>query len=146
MTQRVIPPFTSFGRVPRLPVDVLSHTVLQDSAVTNYDKYVECLASDVKEAMVIAQGHASKERKRHTQLYNRKVKGSNSALGQKAVKKKGKKKLADRGESTMCSPSSGGHYPRDAHIQDLQHSCWTGEGDPQEPAHAGQYPPCGGHM
>lgn len=94
-----------FGRVPRLPVNVLFHTVLHDSAVTSYEKYVTCLANDLKEAMVIAQDHAVKEQKRHAQLYNRKVKGTNIDIGDRVLlanrKERGKKKLADRWESTV---------------------------------------------
>ncbi|KAM7370275.1 hypothetical protein PAMP_011541 [Pampus punctatissimus] len=100
------PPFyLMFGRVPRLPVDVLFRTVLHDSAVTSYDKYAACLANDLKEAMVIAQDHATNEQKRHAQLYNRKVKGSNINIGDRVLlanrKDRGKKKLADRWESTI---------------------------------------------
>lgn len=100
------PPFyLMFGRVPRLPVDVLFHAVLDDSAVGNYDKYVECLTNDLKEAMTIAQAHASKEQRRHARLYNRKVKGTDIAVGDRVLlanrKERGKRKLADRWESTI---------------------------------------------
>lgn len=100
------PPFyLMFGRVPRLPVDVLFRTVLHDSAVTSYDKYVACLANDLEEAMAIAQDHAVKEQNRHAQLYNRKVKGSQIQIGDRVLlanrKERGKKKLADRWESTI---------------------------------------------
>lgn len=100
------PPFyLMFGRVPRLPVDILFHSVLHDSDVLNYDKYVACLANDLKEAMVIAQDHASREQKRHAELYNRRVKGPNIDVGDRVLlanrKERGKKKLADRWESTI---------------------------------------------
>lgn len=100
------PPFyLMFGRVPRLPVDVLFRTVLHDSAVTSYDKYVASLANDLKEVMVIAQDHAAKEQNRHAQLYNRKVKGSKIEIGDRVLlanrKERGKKKLADRWESNI---------------------------------------------
>ncbi|KAF1373333.1 hypothetical protein PFLUV_G00259440 [Perca fluviatilis] len=100
------PPFyLMFGRVPRLPVDVLFRTVLHDSDVTSYDKYVACLANDLKEAMVIAQDHAAKEQDRHAQLYNRKVKGSQIGLGDRVLvanrTERGKRKLADRWDSTV---------------------------------------------
>ena len=36
-----------FGRVPRLPVDVLFRTVLNDPAVVSYDKYVVSLTKDL---------------------------------------------------------------------------------------------------
>lgn len=74
-----------FGRVPRLPVDVLFHSVLHDSAVMSYDKYVTCLAGALKEAVVIAQDHAAKEQSRHAQLYDRKVKGSKIEIGDRVL-------------------------------------------------------------
>ncbi|KAJ8010185.1 hypothetical protein DPEC_G00072360 [Dallia pectoralis] len=100
------PPFyLMFGRVPRLPVDVLFRTVLHDSDVTSYDKYVACLANDLKEAMVVAQDHAAKEQDRHAQLYNRKVKGSKIVLGDRVLvanrTDRGKRKLADRWDSIV---------------------------------------------
>lgn len=100
------PPFyLMFGRVPRLPVDVLFRTVLHDSNVTSYDKYVASLADDLKEALVIAQEHAVKEQRRHARLYNRKVKGSSIEVGDRVLlankTERGKKKLADKWESTI---------------------------------------------
>ena len=100
------PPFyLMFGRVPRLPVDVLFRTVLNDPVVTNYDKYVTSLTTDLREAMVIAQDRAVKEQNRHAQLYNRRVKGSDIEIGDRVLlanrRERGKKKLADRWESTI---------------------------------------------
>lgn len=100
------PPFyLMFGRVPRLPVDVLFRSVLHDSNVSGYDKYVESLVCDLKEAMVVAQEHVKKEQNRHALLYNRKVKGSNIEIGEQVLlankKERGKRKLADRWESTI---------------------------------------------
>uniref|UniRef100_A0A8C5DFV4 Integrase catalytic domain-containing protein n=1 Tax=Gouania willdenowi TaxID=441366 RepID=A0A8C5DFV4_GOUWI len=100
------PPFyLMFGRVPRLPIDVLFRAVLHDSAVMSYDRYVACLANDLKEAMVIAQDHASKEQRRHAQLYNKRIKGPSVDIGDRVLlanrKERGKKKLADRWESTI---------------------------------------------
>uniref|UniRef100_A0A8C5GZV1 Gypsy retrotransposon integrase-like protein 1 n=1 Tax=Gouania willdenowi TaxID=441366 RepID=A0A8C5GZV1_GOUWI len=100
------PPFyLMFGRVPRLPVDVLFRSVLHDSTVTGYDKYVESLVSDLKEAMVVAQEHVAKEQNRHALLYNRGVKGNNIEVGDQVLlankTERGKKKLADRWESKI---------------------------------------------
>lgn len=99
------PFYLMFGRIPRLPVDVLFRAVLHDSAVVSYEKYVASLANDLKEAMVIAQVHATKEQNRHAQLYNRRVKGSNLNIGDRVLlanrKERGKKKLADRWDSTV---------------------------------------------
>lgn len=99
------PFFLMFGRTPRLPVDVLFRTVLSDPTVMSYDKYVQSLTNDLKEAMVIAQEHATKEQNRHTQLYNKRVKGSNIDVGDRVLlankKERGKRKVADRWESTV---------------------------------------------
>lgn len=99
------PFYLMFGRVPRLPVDVLFSTVFHDSAVMSYDKYVACLAVDLKEAMEVAQAHAGKEQRRHAQLYNRKVKGSTIDVGDRVLmanrRDRGKNKLADRWDSTI---------------------------------------------
>lgn len=100
------PPFyLMFGRVPHLPVDVLFHTVLHDSNVTSYDKYVASLTSDLREVLLIAQEHALKEQRRHAHLYNRKVKGSSTEVGDRVLlankTEQGKKKLADKWESTI---------------------------------------------
>ena len=40
-----------FGRVPRLPVDILFGNVLADPDVTSFGRYVEKLSEDLKEAM-----------------------------------------------------------------------------------------------
>lgn len=99
------PFYLMFGRIPRLPVDVLFRTVLNDSSVTSYDKYVESLTKDLREAMVVAQEHATKEQNRHARLYNRKVKGSDIVVGDRVLlanrREKGKRKVADRWESTV---------------------------------------------
>lgn len=106
MRRWAIPPFyLMFGRVPRLTIDILFCTVLHDSAVASYDKYVACLANDLREAIVIAQDHAAKEQNRHAELYNWKVKGSKIDIGDRVLlanrKERGKKKLVDRWESTI---------------------------------------------
>lgn len=36
-----------FGRVPRLPVDMLFRSVLMDEQVVDYDVYVQCLRRDL---------------------------------------------------------------------------------------------------
>ncbi|KAL3969330.1 hypothetical protein ACER0C_027127 [Sarotherodon galilaeus] len=99
------PFYLMFGRTPRLPVDILFRSVLSDSAVTCYDRYVVSLREDVKEAMVIARARAAQEKRRHSQLYNRRVKGSRIEVGDRVLvanrKERGKKKVADRWESTV---------------------------------------------
>lgn len=99
------PFYLMFGRVPRLPIDVLFRTVLNDSNVTSFDKYVESLTTDLEEAMVIAQEHATKAHNRHAKLYNRRVKGSAIEVGDRVLianrTERGKRKVADRWESPV---------------------------------------------
>ena len=99
------PFFLMFGRIPRLPVDVLFRNVLNDPAVASYDKYVVSLVKDLKDAMLIAQEHATKEQHRHAELYNRRAKGPAIDIGDRVLvankKERGKRKVADRWESTV---------------------------------------------
>ncbi|KAJ8000995.1 hypothetical protein DPEC_G00186220 [Dallia pectoralis] len=71
------PPFyLMYGRVPRLPVDILFINILRDPEVSSYDRYVVSLTKDLQEAMAFAQEHANKEQNRQAELYNRREKGS----------------------------------------------------------------------
>ncbi|CAL9690957.1 unnamed protein product [Knipowitschia caucasica] len=103
-----------YSRVPRLPIHVMFKSVLHDSTVSGYDKYVESL-DDLKEAMVVAQEHVKKEQ--HTLLYNRKVKGSTIEIGEQVLmankREKGKRKLHDEWESTIYT------------VQDVNHETHT---------------------
>lgn len=62
-----------FGRVPRLSIDIIFGSVLDNPKFTNYDQYIQSLQKDLSEAMNIAQTVASKQLQQHTDLYNRKV-------------------------------------------------------------------------
>ncbi|KAI4885608.1 hypothetical protein NFI96_023817 [Prochilodus magdalenae] len=94
-----------FGRVPRLPVDVMFQHALRDSVVVGYDAYVETLMSYLQEASKIAQQHATKEQRKQAQGYNRRVKGIHLNVGDRVLVankgERGKKKLADRWEATV---------------------------------------------
>uniref|UniRef100_A0A3B3TBN9 Integrase catalytic domain-containing protein n=1 Tax=Paramormyrops kingsleyae TaxID=1676925 RepID=A0A3B3TBN9_9TELE len=99
------PFYLMFGRIPRLPVDVMFRSVLNDPAVGDYDKYVAALTTDLKGAMVIAQEHAVKEQRRHAVHYNRRVRGPTIAVNDPVLlankAERGKRKVADRWESTI---------------------------------------------
>ena len=72
-----------------------------------YDKYVASLTRDLKEAMVIAQEHVTKQQYRHTELYNRRVTGPTIEVGDRmllANKREGKKE---------CCRSLGVHSAQD---------------------------------
>lgn len=94
-----------FGRVPRLPIDIIFSSVLDNPEVMDYDHYVQSLRKDQKEAMTIAQAAATKQLQRHTELYNRKVRGAPVDVGDRVLLankgERGKRKLADRWENTI---------------------------------------------
>ncbi|KAL2095370.1 hypothetical protein ACEWY4_010089 [Coilia grayii] len=99
------PFYLMFGRVPRLPVDILFGNILTDPDVTNFGRYVTKLSEDLKEAMLIAQEHVTKEQDRRARLYNRTVKGPAIEIGDRVLvankKERGKRKVADRWESII---------------------------------------------
>ena len=99
------PFYLMFGRVPRLPVDILFGNILTDPGVTNFGRYVAKLSEDLKEAMLIAQEHVTKEQSRQARLYNRKEKGPTIEMGDRVLvankKERGKRKVADRWESVV---------------------------------------------
>ncbi|KAL4000643.1 microtubule-associated protein 11 [Sarotherodon galilaeus] len=94
-----------FGRVPRLPIDVIFGSVIEHQDIMDYDRYVQTLRRDLKEAMDLAQEVARKNLKRHTDLYNRKVQGAPVVIGDRVLlankKGHGKRKLAVRWESVV---------------------------------------------
>lgn len=98
------PFFLMFGRVPRLPIDVLFQNVLLNEDVVDYKDFVSTLRRDLREAARIAQMHTLKETDRHGRLYNRKVKGCPLAVGDRVLVanrgEKGKRKVADKWESS----------------------------------------------
>ncbi|KAJ8373066.1 hypothetical protein AAFF_G00271940 [Aldrovandia affinis] len=66
------PFYLMFGRVPRLPVDLLFRNVLRDDCVCDYNAYVKSLATDLQSAMLLAQRHSSVEQKHQSDQYNKK--------------------------------------------------------------------------
>lgn len=72
-TPGFVPFLLMFGRTPWLPVDIAFGSVLGDSKVVNYGQYVQSMNRDLREAMGTAQAFAVTQLKRHTALYNRKI-------------------------------------------------------------------------
>ncbi len=111
-----------FGRVPRLPVDLIFETVLDNPDVVNYDSYVQALRRDMKEAMHVAQASAMKQLKRHADLYNRRVRGGPIDVGDRVLLANkgahGKRKLADLWEDTTYTVVG----LKDSHTYRIQHS------------------------
>uniref|UniRef100_A0A9J8DN68 Integrase catalytic domain-containing protein n=1 Tax=Cyprinus carpio carpio TaxID=630221 RepID=A0A9J8DN68_CYPCA len=99
------PFFLMFGRTPRLPVDVLFESVILDGGTVDVSKYIQSLGKDLREAMSLAQHNARQQQKKQAEHYDRKCKGHSLELGDRVLLankgEKGKRKLADRWESTV---------------------------------------------
>uniref|UniRef100_A0A3P9J9N1 Gypsy retrotransposon integrase-like protein 1 n=1 Tax=Oryzias latipes TaxID=8090 RepID=A0A3P9J9N1_ORYLA len=99
------PFYLMFGRVPRLPVDLMFKNVLQDDIICDYDSYVKSLANDFRSAMVLAQQHSSREQKHQRDQYDKRSKGLPLSLGDQVLvankRAKGKRKLSDKWESVV---------------------------------------------
>ncbi|XP_026091333.1 uncharacterized protein LOC113064674 [Carassius auratus] len=112
-----------FGRIPRLPIDLVFGSVLDNPDVLSYDKYVLALRRDMKEAMCVAQASAKEQLKRHADLYNRRVKvgpidvGDRVLLANKGAR--GKRKLANLWEDTVYTVVG---LNADSHTYRIQHS------------------------
>uniref|UniRef100_A0A673LHN9 Integrase catalytic domain-containing protein n=1 Tax=Sinocyclocheilus rhinocerous TaxID=307959 RepID=A0A673LHN9_9TELE len=89
-----------FGRVPRLPVDVMFRQVLHDPVVVDHGTYLKSLMSYLHEAAEIAQRHSEKEQRKQAKGYNKKVRGTCLDIGDRVLVankgERGKRKLADK--------------------------------------------------
>ena len=111
-----------FGRTPRLPIDLAFSSVLNVPEVVSYDEYVQSLRQSLKEAMGVAQASASKQLRRHAELYNRRVRGAPVEVGDRVLLankgERGKRKLADRWEDATYLVIS---VNVDSHTFKIQH-------------------------
>ena len=93
------------GCTARLPGDVMFESVLLNGDTVDVDKYVQSLSEDLREAMTLAQQHASKQQKRQAEVYNRRSKGHSVQKRDRVLLankgERGKKTLADRWESVV---------------------------------------------
>ncbi|KAJ8389524.1 hypothetical protein AAFF_G00119140 [Aldrovandia affinis] len=80
-----------FGRIPRLPVDVMFKSVLHDPVVADFSSYSKTLLTYLSEAARIAQQHSTKEQEHQARQYNKKVKGVSLQVGDRVL-------LANKGE------------------------------------------------
>ena len=94
-----------FGRVPRLPVDIVFGNTLRDEDVVAHDTYVDSLQRDLSEAVKIAQRNTTEAQKRQARQYDKRVKGVPLTVGDNVLlanrKDRGKGKLADLWDSTV---------------------------------------------
>lgn len=99
------PFYLMFGRIPRLPVDVVFQSVLNDTSVADFTTYSTTLLTNLAEAAKIAQQHATQQQSHQARQYNKKVKGVTLQIGDRVLLankgERGKKKLADRWEPTV---------------------------------------------
>ncbi|KAJ8360154.1 hypothetical protein SKAU_G00166790 [Synaphobranchus kaupii] len=75
------PFFLMFGRIPRLPVDVVFQHALPNGAVVDHREFVSRLKHDLSEAARIAQQNSRTEQARQARNYNPKPKGSPLIVG-----------------------------------------------------------------
>ena len=92
------PFYLMFGRVPRLPVDLLFKNVLHDVTVCDYDAYVKSLLEDLHCAMELAQKNCTAEQRHQCDQYNKRVKGQPLSLGDQVL-------LANKGVRGKCKLS-----------------------------------------
>ncbi|KAG1952355.1 interleukin-1 receptor accessory protein-like 1-A [Pimephales promelas] len=101
------PFYLMFGRVPRLPVDLMFQSVLRDESICDYSDYVQSLVGDLQSAMALAQKNSTAEQKHQSDQYNKRVKGLPLSVGDHVLVAnkgcRGKRKLADKWEPTMYS-------------------------------------------
>lgn len=99
------PFYLMFGRVPRLPVDIMFGSVLRDNEVMDYDDYVNSFQKDLKEAIRIAQSSTTQAQKKQAEQYNKRVKGVALEIGDKVLlanrRERARGKLADLWDSTV---------------------------------------------
>ncbi|XP_054643421.1 uncharacterized protein LOC129187765 isoform X1 [Dunckerocampus dactyliophorus] len=109
------PFYLMFGRVPRLPVDMVFKQVLKDANVVDSRSYASKLMTNLHEAAAIAQRHARKEQLHQADGYNKRVRGTCLHVGDRVLlankAERGKKKLADKWEPTIytiidCNPQT----------------------------------------
>lgn len=94
-----------FGRIPKLPIDVMFEQVLHDPVIVDYSNYVNSLMSYLHEAARIAQKHTENQQKKQAKCYNRRIKGTYLNIGDRVLlankSERGKRKLADKWDSTV---------------------------------------------
>ena len=99
------PFYLMYGRVPRLPVDVVFKQVLKDPVVTDFNTYAGKLMANLHEAATIAQQHTRKQQQHQAKVYNKKAHGTHLNIGDRVLlankAERGKRKLADKWEPTM---------------------------------------------
>lgn len=99
------PFYLMYGRVPRLPVDIMFGNTLKNDDVVAHDTYVESFQRDLREAVKIAQSNTTEAQKKQAREYNKRIKGVPLEVGDHVLlanrKDRGKGKLADLWDSSV---------------------------------------------
>lgn len=99
------PFYLMFGRIPKLPVDVMFGSALRNEDVQTYDEYVKSLQKDLREAVHIAKSNTTDAQRKQAQGYNKRSKGAPLEVGDRVLlvnkKERGKGKLADVWDSAV---------------------------------------------
>lgn len=94
------PFYLMFGRVSRLPVDLMFQNVLHDDTTCDYNTYVKSLVDDLRLAMLRAQENSTMEQKHQSDQYNKRTRGLPLSLGDQVLVAskgiRGKRKLSDK--------------------------------------------------
>lgn len=99
------PFYLMFGRVPRLPVDIMFGSTLRDEDVVAHDTYIDSFQRDLREAVKIAQSNMTVAQRKQAREYDKTVKGIPLEVGDHVLlanrKNRGKGKLADLWDSVV---------------------------------------------
>ncbi|KAJ8015252.1 hypothetical protein DPEC_G00024200 [Dallia pectoralis] len=99
------PFYLMFGRIPKLPVDVMFGGALRNEDVQTYDEYVKSFQKDLREAVHIAKSNTTDAQRKQAQVYNKRSKGAPLEVGDRVLlvnkKERGKGKLADKWDSAV---------------------------------------------
>ena len=105
-----------------MPVDVLFEHALPSDTVVDHQEFVARLKHDLSEAARIAQQNSHVEQTRQAKNYNRRAKGSPLTVGDRVLLanrgERGKRKIADKWESTVFEVVSVKHGINVYHIRD----------------------------
>ncbi|KAI7804446.1 hypothetical protein IRJ41_010397 [Triplophysa rosa] len=97
------PFYLMYGRIPKLPVDVMFSSVERDNDIAGYDAYVKHLRADLKQALTLAQKNAEASQQKQADMYNRNTRGCRIEDGDRVLLankgERGRRKLADKWNS-----------------------------------------------
>ncbi|KAL2091608.1 hypothetical protein ACEWY4_013871 [Coilia grayii] len=66
--------YLMYGRIPRLPVDVMFSTISRDQDITDYNIYVKRMRADLREALAAVRVNTEASQQRQIEQYNKRTK------------------------------------------------------------------------